>query len=88
MICECGQPRKARYPEAGVPCPTCSRITHRCVLCGHVGTDVSNYREHVGGKGFVFRLECDNMPECSARQDRVTFAKNLGEALQEVTDAV
>ena len=41
----------------------------KCCHCGHEGTDVEEFNQHVGGQGIVRMPECVNLPSCSLRQE-------------------
>lgn len=57
--------------------PDETKPTLRCSSCGHVGTDVSEWPAYVGGYADKrFFLHCDNLRECSRRQD-----ENIAEVL-------
>lgn len=47
-----------------------------CCICGHTGKDVNFHNVYIGGKGYVRRAECDDMPQCSKRQDKNMEGKN------------
>lgn len=41
-----------------------------CEKCGHVGPDVVQHHEYVGGRGYKWFVECYDWRACQRRRER------------------
>jgi hypothetical protein len=63
-------------PHAGCD-PRSVQQARRCDHCGHRGADVTANWWHLGGKGNVLIVECENATVCGARKDQAHQSPSL-----------
>jgi len=55
--------------EHNISVPDSVQSVNVCMLCGHVGDDVTRHYWYIGGQGNTIQIICDDVDACRKRSE-------------------